>query len=338
LESVSLSEIPEIGEAARELGSSHATETDLAEAVFQRIFNGQTGYTRALLDRLFSAKPVSPLNHKGSILVRQFQDADDRMCATKTNVDLAIRDGITFVSKRLVKDGKNSIEDIIREITVLDFLKNKETAAPELYEASYHADLDAPPETYYLNTEFIPGFVLSHLEKFYANCDEKLPEHFFNDIAFLWLHALDNIHSHSVVQSDTRLRNIVLQEDGRVRIIDFGNGRFLDQNVAAGLPHLHRAKILQPVFPDKCLEHEASCLRDGLSQFHRKCVASDFRYSDHFTAEWVSVEDGLNFFHQKSSFRETELYTLRATPPTQLKMSTSQISAEAKNACSNVPS
>ncbi len=99
-------------------------------------------------------------------------------------------------------------------------------------------DIGSADGTLYYTMEYIPGQPLGH----YLGRNGRLDDfHFVYSVFTQLAAALDHAHKHGVLHRDVKPNNVLVAEDGSVRLFDFGLARLLadgnqDQSMVVGTP------------------------------------------------------------------------------------------------------
>ncbi len=99
-------------------------------------------------------------------------------------------------------------------------------------------DIGSADGTMYYTMEYVPGHPLGH----YLGKNGRLDDHKFVFSVFNQLAAaLDHAHRHGVLHRDVKPNNVLVADDGSVRLFDFGLARLLadgnkDQSMVVGTP------------------------------------------------------------------------------------------------------
>lgn len=111
-------------------------------------------------------------------------------------------------------------------------------------------DIGSADGTLYYTMEYIPGHPLGH----YLGKNQRLDDHLFAYSVFMQLaSALDHAHRNGVLHRDVKPNNVLVADDGTVRLFDFGLARLLsdgarDQSMVVGTP-FYMAPEMQKTAP-----------------------------------------------------------------------------------------
>uniref|UniRef100_A0A7C9A2F7 non-specific serine/threonine protein kinase n=1 Tax=Opuntia streptacantha TaxID=393608 RepID=A0A7C9A2F7_OPUST len=135
--------------------------------------------------------------------------------------------------EKLFKAGRSMVDQIKREISVMKSVKHPNIV--ELYEVM------ATKSKIYLAMELVRGGELFAKVKKGGRLDEDLARFYFSQL----ISAVDFCHSRGVYHRDLKLENLLLDDQGRLKITDFGLSTFLAErqdeeqmlHTSCGTPH-----------------------------------------------------------------------------------------------------
>lgn len=127
---------------------------------------------------------------------------------------VALPDGRNAALKLLSKRHPAVVATFGREALILEALRG--TTAPELFEASLEG------EDIYVVIEWIAGYSLAEWCGRLRNLPTGESYRRLTDLSLAVLHAYREIHERGVLHSDVWMKNIIVDLEGRVRLIDFG--------------------------------------------------------------------------------------------------------------------
>lgn len=84
-------------------------------------------------------------------------------------------------------------------------------------------------KNYYFGLEYVPNGDLSTLLRVAGPLPTALARHYAGEI----VRALEHLHSRHIAHRDLKPENLLLDEDWRVKVTDFGTGRFMDRKSPA---------------------------------------------------------------------------------------------------------
>ncbi len=126
-------------------------------------------------------------------------------------------------------------------------------------------DIGSADGTLYYTMEHVPGHALVH----YLGKDQRLDDWEFVHSVFAQLaSALDHAHAHGVLHRDVKPSNVLVADDGTVRLFDFGLARLSrdgerDQSMVVGTP-FYMAPEMQQTAP---IDHRADQYALGVLLF-----------------------------------------------------------------------
>jgi serine/threonine protein kinase len=196
----------------------------------------QQSYQQITHDQMNTAGTTrgSPIASALGTTTKSFEGTDE-IAATQTTS--------TLIS--LTADDKNKIEKIIKEMDVMKKLTNQNI----IKYVGHKSDKSNSGYVIMIYMEDICGKSLDVLYKL------PLTDKFINTIAYQIFSGLEYMHSQNVVHKDIKQKNILLGNDGIVKIIDFGESVVLltDQitHVTAGTPLYMSPEVLKPILISK---------------------------------------------------------------------------------------
>ena len=130
---------------------------------------------------------------------------------------------------------EDSIKDFLKETNMLQTLKDHRAQNVNVIHEAFSFDSQL-----WIVSDYCPGGSLSTLMK--AVQSKQLPEKYIIPIAREVLVALKGIHGAKIIHRDVKCANILVTEDGRIQLCDFGISAMLENEVSKrstiiGTPH-----------------------------------------------------------------------------------------------------
>lgn len=142
---------------------------------------------------------------------------------TSAEPDILVRDETKgpvaikiFFRDKLFKRTPDNQEDPVKEISVLQYIRNHEEAGKE-YVIKCH-EVCADPQRIFIVMDFIDGGELYDILEASQHLSEGLARFYFRQI----VRGYQFLHSIGLCHRDGSLENVLVTEDGQCKIIDFG--------------------------------------------------------------------------------------------------------------------
>lgn len=172
---------------------------------FLKVFDKDTGATQK-----DSLQPGDYFN--GYLISEKIQGIED------TQVYKVKKDGAGYILKLLKKQVQHKTSPVLQQFeNEVDILKKLNNAiAPSLIESGVYKD------DRYIIMEFFEGKTSDIFSDQYRNIANTNNLHRLLNVSLHILHAYTHLHQQGVVHGDIHPRNILVSDNGTVRIIDFG--------------------------------------------------------------------------------------------------------------------
>lgn len=156
-------------------------------------------------------------------------------------------------------------------------------------------DIGSADGTLYYTMEYVPGHPLGQ----YLGKNQRIEDHPFVYSVFAQLaSALDHAHAKSVLHRDVKPNNVLVAEDGSVRLFDFGLARLLadggkDQSMVVGTP-FYMAPEMQRTSP---IDHRADQYALGVVLYRMLTGRVPFADGNVFLAHAIAPVPDPRVFH-----------------------------------------
>ena len=156
-------------------------------------------------------------------------------------------------------------------------------------------DIGSADGTLYYTMEYVPGHTLGH----YLGKNARMEDHTFVYSVFSQLAAaLDHAHAHHVLHRDVKPNNVLVADDGSVRLFDFGLARLLadgtqDQSMVVGTP-FYMAPEMQRTSP---VDHRADQYALGVVLYRMLTGRVPFADGNVFLAHAIAPVPDPRVFH-----------------------------------------
>lgn len=157
-------------------------------------------------------------------------------------------------------------------------------------------DIGIADGTLYYTMEYVPGHPLGH----YLGKNKRVDDHRFTYSVFVQLAAaLDHAHQRNVLHRDVKPNNVLVADDGTVRLFDFGlahllaDGSTKDQSMVVGTP-FYMAPEMQKISP---IDHRADQYALGVVLYRMLTGRVPFADGNVFLAHVMAPVPDPRVFH-----------------------------------------
>ena len=170
-------------------------------------------------EELNSVPSIELENKKGTGVFGSVYEASDK----RTNMKVAV--------KRMKKSGKI----VSREYRILLLLKNHPNVI-QMYDFFYSIDNEGTTIQNFI-LEYVPNNLENLIIK-QSQLDQHFPFKTIQSIMKDFLEGLKFMHSKNICHRDLKPDNILLDDDGRVKICDFGSSKIMDKHESKNIPYI----------------------------------------------------------------------------------------------------
>lgn len=164
-----------------------------------------------------AGSPIHPGARCGDLEVHEFVGRGAHSTVYRATDALLHRDvALKVVTTALVEDPNLARDKILREARMVAKLSSP-------YVVTLYRVHDLPDSFWAFEMEYLAGGSLSER----IESEGPLPEGEVRRILHAILRALEAAHSHGIVHHDIKPANVLMGEDGSVKLTDFGLGRFM---------------------------------------------------------------------------------------------------------------